>query len=122
MTDIGLFSATKLSYALDQYYELSKRAAGSCDFAGNATVVSTGPSSSDAAAAAVSSCAALAPTGAATPAEPASTAPSQGGAATASGAASTAKSAAMGLADARSFGGVLALTVLGALAGAVVVI
>jgi len=48
--------STKLSYIMDQYYELTNRNAQSCNFAGNATINSQAPSSSSAVSAAQSSC------------------------------------------------------------------
>ncbi|KAG8971623.1 hypothetical protein FRB90_010434, partial [Tulasnella sp. 427] len=95
---------TKLSYALSEYYELSNRQATSCDFAGNATLVSTGPASAQAASAAASSCASSAPTGTTVPGAPTSTAPStQGGTSTGTSSSSgnNTKSAAVGFPDAR---------------------
>lgn len=73
--------ATKLSYALSEYYELSNRLATSCDFSGNATVLSTAPASAQAADAAASSCASASPAGTQVPTDPSSTAPSTQGAA-----------------------------------------
>lgn len=75
--------ATKLSYALSEYYELSNRQATSCSFSGNATVLSTAPASAQAADAAASSCAAANPATTQVPAAPTSTAPSTQGAASA---------------------------------------
>ncbi|KAI9066719.1 carbohydrate-binding module family 43 protein [Trametes sanguinea] len=47
---------TKLSFVMSEYYELTNRAATSCDFAGNATVNSAAPASVSGANAAASSC------------------------------------------------------------------
>ncbi|KAI0670201.1 Glucanosyltransferase-domain-containing protein [Trametes maxima] len=47
---------TKLSFVMSEYYELTNRAATSCDFGGNATVNSNAPSSVNGANAAASSC------------------------------------------------------------------
>lgn len=48
--------ASKLSFVMTQYYELTNRNAQSCDFAGNATVNSHAPSSTNALNSAVSAC------------------------------------------------------------------
>ena len=48
-------TATKLSYIIDQYYELTGRQATSCDFNGNATLFKNAPTGT-AALAAESSC------------------------------------------------------------------
>ncbi|KAI0374477.1 hypothetical protein BV20DRAFT_1049270 [Pilatotrama ljubarskyi] len=48
--------ATKLSFVMSEYYEITNRAATSCDFSGNATVNANAPSSVSGANAAASSC------------------------------------------------------------------
>ncbi|KIO28388.1 carbohydrate-binding module family 43 protein [Tulasnella calospora MUT 4182] len=75
--------ATKLSYALSEYYELSNRQAAACSFSGNATVLSTAPASAQAADAAASSCASASPAGTQVPTDPTPTSPSTQGAASA---------------------------------------
>ncbi|KAG8937260.1 1,3-beta-glucanosyltransferase gas1 [Tulasnella sp. 419] len=65
---------TKLSYVLTQYYELTNRNSASCSFAGNATIVSTGPANAQAANSAASSCATAGPTGTVVPTAPATSA------------------------------------------------
>ncbi|KAG8929853.1 1,3-beta-glucanosyltransferase gas1 [Tulasnella sp. 417] len=76
----GLFSVcsptTKLSYALSLYYAQS----GSCNFDGNATVISTGPTNIDAAFNAMISCTTEYPIGIKVPADPTPTVPSTKGA------------------------------------------
>ena len=67
---------------MSQYYQLSGRQQTSCDFAGNGTVVSTGPASETAADTAASSCASQAFTGTTVPAAPAATAANTLGAGT----------------------------------------
>ncbi|KAG8957818.1 1,3-beta-glucanosyltransferase gas1 [Tulasnella sp. 408] len=73
--------ATKLSYALSEYYEGSNRQAAACSFSGNATVLSTAPASAQAADAAASSCASANPATTGVPADPTATSPSTKGAA-----------------------------------------
>ncbi|KAF8758999.1 1,3-beta-glucanosyltransferase [Rhizoctonia solani] len=69
----GCSPETKLSYVFSQYYERTNRNAQSCSFGGNATVANPLPSSSEAAAAAQSSCITSGPTGVVTPTAPATT-------------------------------------------------
>ncbi|KAI0768590.1 Glucanosyltransferase-domain-containing protein [Trametes elegans] len=64
--------ATKLSFVMSEYYELTNRAATSCDFGGNATVNSNAPSSVSGANAAASSCLTN-PSATFTPSKPSST-------------------------------------------------
>ncbi|CCO26179.1 1,3-beta-glucanosyltransferase gel4 [Rhizoctonia solani AG-1 IB] len=71
----GCSPETKLSYVFSQYYERTNRNAQSCSFGGNATLANPLPSSSQAAAAAQSSCITSGPTGVVTPTAPASTRP-----------------------------------------------
>ncbi|CAE6432922.1 unnamed protein product [Rhizoctonia solani] len=69
----GCSPETKLSYVFSQYYERTNRNAQSCSFGGNATLANPLPSSSEAAAAAQSSCITSGPTGVVTPTAPATT-------------------------------------------------
>ncbi|RPD63253.1 hypothetical protein L226DRAFT_451078 [Lentinus tigrinus ALCF2SS1-7] len=64
---------TKLSFVMSEYYELTNRAATSCDFSGNATVNQNAPSSVSGANAAASSCLSN-PSAIFTPSAPATTA------------------------------------------------
>ncbi|KAG9045555.1 1,3-beta-glucanosyltransferase gas1 [Tulasnella sp. UAMH 9824] len=73
--------ATKLSYALSEYYEGSNRQATACSFDGNSTVLSTAPASAQAADAAASSCASANPATTQVPTDPTATSPSTKGAA-----------------------------------------
>ncbi|KAG9045554.1 1,3-beta-glucanosyltransferase gas1 [Tulasnella sp. UAMH 9824] len=72
--------ATKLSYALSEYYEHSNRQAAACVFGGNSTVLSTAPASAQAADAAASSCASANPPKTQVPTNPTPTSPSTKGA------------------------------------------
>ena len=65
--------ATQLSFVMSEYYELTNRAATSCDFSGNATINRNAPSSVSAENAAASSCLSN-PSAVFTPSAPASTA------------------------------------------------
>ncbi|KAG8912691.1 1,3-beta-glucanosyltransferase gas1 [Tulasnella sp. 417] len=115
--------STKLSYALSEYYELSNRQAASCNFDGNATVISTAPASAQAADAAASSCASANPAGTQVPSDPTSTSPSTQGAAspgaTQSGSISngTKNNGAAGFVDARSALIAVAASVIGLAGG-----
>jgi len=85
--------ASKLSYAMTQFYEQTSRNAASCSFAGNATINSSAPSSDSALDSAVSQCLAAAPA-TFTPTTPASpTGGSSGGGSGSHGSSQSASSA-----------------------------
>ncbi|KAG8920776.1 1,3-beta-glucanosyltransferase gas1 [Tulasnella sp. 417] len=79
----GAFSVcsptTKLSYALSMYYLLSGNQAAACDFSGNATIISTGPTDIDARFNAEISCGTKFPVGIKVPIDPTPTFPSTKG-------------------------------------------
>ncbi|KAH9890994.1 Glucanosyltransferase-domain-containing protein [Cubamyces lactineus] len=86
----------KLSFVMSEYYELTGRAATSCDFSGNATVNKNAPSSVSGANAAASSCLTN-PSATFTPSAPTSTPASNGGSGSGSGSGSSNTNDAVGL-------------------------
>jgi len=101
--------STKLSFAMSQYYELSKRNAQACSFAGNGTVNSK--ASSATASSVASSCLASA-TGTTVPTPPASTQPGS-----ASTSAKSGKSGATTTVDSRALLGVFLMVVVSVAGG-----
>ncbi|KAG8919118.1 1,3-beta-glucanosyltransferase gas1, partial [Tulasnella sp. 417] len=126
----GLFSvcdpATKRPYVFSQYYQLSGRQAASCNFSGNATVISTAPSDIEAADAAAVACVSTFPTGTQVPTDPTVTSPSTHGAAspgtTQNGNNGSNNNGATGISDARGAVIAMAASVIGLAGGMFVLI